>query len=87
LIFFALNEYVMNTKLRYLYLIIGAAGLVLLFYYIFSNISDLSEIDPVYILFIAVPDLVFFFLAYKTYPPEPDSRRQQSYQQRKVSNY
>jgi hypothetical protein len=77
----------MNTKLRYLYLIIGAAGLVLLFYYIFSNLSDLSEIDPVHILFIAVPDLVFFFLAYKTYPPEPDSRRQQSYQQRKVSNY
>jgi len=87
LVFFALNQYVMNAKFRYLYLILGAAGFILLFYYFFENISDLSGIDPIHILIIAVPDLVFFFLAYKTYPPEPETRRQESYQHRKVSNY
>jgi hypothetical protein len=73
----------MNPKYRYLYLSAGAVGLILLFYQVISN---LPEIDPVRVLFIAVPDMAFVFLAYKTYPPEPEAKRQ-SYQQRKVSNY
>ena len=77
----------MNAKFRYLYLLSGAAGLILLFYYIIGNISDPSNIDPVRVLIIAVPDMLLFFLAYKTYPPEQEARRQGSYQHRKVSNY
>jgi len=52
-----------------------------------ENISDPSNIDPVRVLIIAVPDMLLFFLAYKTYPPEQEARRQGSYQHRKVSNY
>ncbi len=73
----------MNPKYRYLYLSIGAIGFILLFYQI---ISDLPEIDPIRILCISVPDMVFFYLAYKTYPPEPQVRREHGYQHRKVSN-
>jgi len=73
----------MNPKYRYFYLSIGLAGLILLFYQI---ISTLPEIDPVRMLVIAVPDMVFVFLAYKTYPPEPETKHQ-SFSHRKVSNY
>lgn len=73
----------MNPKYRYLYLSLGAIGLILLFYQIISN---LPEIDPVRVLLIAVPDMLFVFLAYKTYPPEADAKRQ-SFSERKVSNY
>lgn len=73
----------MNPKYRYLYLALGAVGLVLLFYQFFSN---LPEIDPIKILLVAVPDMVFVFLAYKTYPPEPDAKAE-VYSGRKVSNY
>jgi hypothetical protein len=77
----------MNVKFRYLYLLLGAVGFVMLFYYFFQNLPDISNIDPIRILVIAVPDMLFFFLAYKTYPPEKESRPQGSYQHRKVSNY
>jgi hypothetical protein len=77
----------MNTKLRYLYLFLGGIGFVFLFYYFFDNLSDISDIDPVRILVIAIPDLLFFFLAYRTYPPEISPKRPESYQHRKVSNY
>ena len=73
----------MNPKYRYLYLSVGAIGFILLFYQI---ISDLPEIDPIRILCISVPDMVFFYLAYKTYPPKPQMRREHGYQHRKVSN-
>ena len=73
----------MNPKYRYLYLSIGAVGFILLF---FQIISDLPEIDPIRVLCISVPDMVFFYLAYKTYPSEPQVRREHGYQHRKVSN-
>ncbi len=73
----------MNPKYRVFYLSVGAIGLILLFYQIISNLPD---IDPVRILLIAVPDMLFVFLAYKTYPPEPESKRQ-TFSERKVSNY
>jgi hypothetical protein len=74
----------MNPRYRYLYLSLGAIGLVLLGYQIISN---LPEIDPVRVLLIAVPDMLFVFLAYKTYPPEPEIKSSRSFSQRKVSNY
>lgn len=73
----------MNPKYRYLYLTFGAIGLILLLFQFFSN---LPEVDPVKILLIAVPDMVFVFLAYKTYPPEPEAKRP-TFSERKVSNY
>lgn len=73
----------MNPKYRYLYLSIGAIGLILLFYQVISNLPD---IDPLKVLVIAAPDMLFVFLAYKTYPPTPDTKRQ-TVSQRKVSNY
>ncbi|HZY37482.1 MAG TPA: hypothetical protein VFE53_12580 [Mucilaginibacter sp.] len=74
----------MNPKYRYLFLSVGAIGLILLCYQIISN---LPEIDPVRILLIAVPDMLFVFLAYKTYPPEADAKSSHRYSERKVSNY
>jgi hypothetical protein len=75
----------MNPKYRYLYLSVGMIGFVILFYKI---ISDLPEIDPVRILCISVPDMVFFFFAYKTYPPEPEIKRSHSgFNRKKVSGY
>jgi hypothetical protein len=74
----------MNPKYRYLYLTVGAIGLILL---IFQIISNLPEIDPVRILLIAVPDMLFVFLAYKTYPPEPEAKSSRTFSERKVSNY
>jgi hypothetical protein len=74
----------MNPKFRFLYLIGGTIGLVTLFY---QGIVAWPDVDPVRVLIIAIPDMVLFFLAYKTYPAEPVTRPQESYQQRKVSNY
>jgi hypothetical protein len=74
----------MNPKYRYFYLSVGAVGFIMLFYQI---ISDLPEIDPIRVLCISVPDLVFFFLAYKTYPSEPEAKGSHHYSHRKASNY
>jgi hypothetical protein len=76
--------YVMSPKYRYIYLTVGAIGFILLCYQIIGN---LPEIDPVRVLLIAVPDMLFVFLAYKTYPPEPETKSSRSFSQRKVSNY
>ena len=64
----------MNPKYRSIYLILGFAGLLYLVYHAISTFAD--GINPLSILFIAVPDLVFFFLAYKTYPAEEGVKRQ-----------
>jgi len=74
----------MNPKYRYIYLFFGAIGFFMLFYYAIGHFSDM---DPVTILEISVPDMVFFFLAYKTYPAETESKTQHGYHHRKVSNY
>ena len=55
----------MNPKFRSLYLIIGAAGLIFLIY---TAITTFPLINPINILCITVPDMLFFYLAYKTYP-------------------
>jgi hypothetical protein len=66
----------MNTKLRPLYLLAGAAGL---FFLLFQVLYNLPEIDLVMILTIAIPDMFFFYLAYLTYPPDPEPRRWENY--------
>jgi len=57
----------MSTKFRILYLLLGTIGLVFLAYEISAN---LPEFNPDKVLLIALPDLLIFFLAYKTYPEE-----------------
>ena len=57
----------MNPKYRSLYLLIGFAGFAFLGYDAFIAYPD---INPLRVLLIAFPDMVFFFLAYRTYPVE-----------------
>ncbi len=57
----------MDPRFRILYLLLGAAGLAFLIYVI---ITTFDNINPVDILIITIPDMLFFFLAYKTYPAE-----------------
>jgi hypothetical protein len=55
----------MDAKFRLLYLLAGGAGLVYLFYYLIASFPD---VDPAHVLVITIPDMLFFFLAYRTYP-------------------
>lgn len=57
----------MNPKYRSLYLLIGFAGFLFLGYDTFIAYPDLN---PLRVLLIAFPDMIFFFLAYRTYPVE-----------------
>ena len=61
----------MNPKLRPLYLIFGLANLVWLFYYGYTAFPDYN---PINILVITIPDMLIFYLAYKTYPEESEPR-------------
>jgi len=56
-----------NPRFRLLYLLFGIAGLLLLVYCVISN---LFEIDLYAVLSISIPDMFFFYLAYKTYPAD-----------------
>jgi hypothetical protein len=65
----------MNPKFRFVYLLLGFVGLGLLIYQVMSTLPD---INPISVLIITVPDMLFFFLAYKTYPvesSEPETQR------------
>jgi hypothetical protein len=55
----------LNPKYRYLYLMIAFAGL---FFLGCDSFIGYRDIDPGRVLLIAIPDLIFFYLAYKTYP-------------------
>ncbi|WP_428330541.1 hypothetical protein [Mucilaginibacter sp.] len=57
----------MNPKFRNLYLFLGFIGLAFLAYELVDTYAD---INPLSILLISLPDMVFFYLAYKTYPAE-----------------
>ena len=61
----------MNPKYRFLYLLLGTVGLIMLAYQIITNLPD---INPDKVLFIALPDMLFFYLAYKTYPEESGAK-------------
>ncbi|ASU35574.1 hypothetical protein [Mucilaginibacter xinganensis] len=56
-----------NPKYRSLYLMIAFAGFIFLAYDVLIAFPD---INPLRVLLIAFPDMVFFYLAYKTYPVE-----------------
>ncbi len=60
----------MNTKFRSLYLVLGFGGLLLLIYH---AIASYPEINPASVLAITLPDMLFFYLAYRTYPAEEPS--------------
>ena len=62
----------MNPKFRYVYLLAGASGLALLVY---LTVTTYPRIDPGYVLLITIPDMLFFYLAYKTYPVESREKR------------
>lgn len=66
----------MNAKFRPLYLLAGFAGLFFLF---FRIVADIQNLDLVLIISVAVPDMFFFYLAYLTYPPDPESDRYRNY--------
>jgi hypothetical protein len=59
----------MNPKFRFLYLFLGFSGLLFLIYYV---IISFPNINPAYVLAITIPDMLFFSLAYKTFPVEND---------------
>ena len=61
----------MDTKYRTLYLLFGFSGLAFLIFHIIVNFED---INPANVLMITIPDMVFFFLAYRTYPAENESK-------------
>jgi hypothetical protein len=66
----------MSSKLRPLYLLIGFAGL---FYLLFQIVANISNLDLVLVLAVAIPDMFFFYLAYLTYPPETDAESLRQY--------
>ena len=57
----------MNPKYRSLYLLLGFAGL---FFLAYDIIMAYPDINPLRTLLIAFPDMVIFFIAYRTYPVE-----------------
>ena len=64
----------MNAKYRPVLLFVGFSGLVLLLFYVLSN---LPAFNPEKVLIISVPDMIVFFLAYRTYPVEDEVKRGQ----------
>jgi hypothetical protein len=60
----------MNPKFRYLYIAIGGLLLISL---IVQVIITYPEVNPKNVLLNAVPSLLFFYLAYKTYHEKKDS--------------
>lgn len=70
----------MNPKYRSLYLLFGFAGLLFLAY---DSIMTYPDINPLRTLLIAFPDMVVFFLAYRTYPAEENTNMKTS----KVKTY
>jgi hypothetical protein len=53
----------MNAKYFTLYLMIAFAGLIFL---VLDSVIGYRDIEPGRVLLIAIPDMVFFYLAYKT---------------------
>ena len=66
----------MNAKFRPLYLLLGFAGL---FFLLFQAIATIQNLDLVLVIAVAVPDMFFFYLAYLTYPPEPETQKYRSF--------
>ena len=65
----------MNPKFRVVYLLGGGLLLALL---IVQFIVSFPAFYPEKVLLITIPDMVFFYLAYKTYPEESDVRERRA---------
>ena len=61
----------MNPKYRSIALFWGFLGLAVL---IFELIANANHFNPRVILGVAIPDMMFFYVAYKTYPAEAVER-------------
>jgi hypothetical protein len=57
----------MNLKYRFISLTFGWLGLGAL---LFQLIVNMGSFDPAAVLCLAIPDIFFFYVAYKTYPAE-----------------
>jgi hypothetical protein len=57
----------MNFILRFVFFLAGIAGLAFLVYRV---IDTFPNVNPVDVLVITIPDMLLFFLAYKTYPAD-----------------
>jgi hypothetical protein len=55
----------MDAKFRWLYLLVAGVGLV---YLVYTAITTFPDVDVARVLLITIPDMLFFFLAYRTYP-------------------
>ena len=62
---------ILNAKFRMLYICCGIVGYMLLFYYM---IETLPYSNYAVIMTIAAIDMIFFSLAYKTYPAKKSNR-------------
>ena len=67
---YIVNRIPMNPKYRYLYIAIGGVLLILLIVQVFVTYP---EVNPQNVLLNAIPSLLFFYLAYKTYHEKKDS--------------
>jgi len=60
----------MNPKFFYLYIIAGTLALLLLLWQLFTYWNSLS---PTGVILNAIPMIIFYYLAYKTYHEKKDS--------------
>jgi len=73
----------MNPKFRPLYLILSAIGLLSLLFYVITNFSN---IDPAAVIAIALPNMLFVYMAYSTYPSEPAPSKFKRYKSQEALN-
>jgi hypothetical protein len=62
----------MIAMFRLLFVVLGVLGLVVL---LFVVIVDFNDINPEKIFLIGIFDMLFFYLAYRTYPEEVKAER------------
>jgi hypothetical protein len=62
----------MDPKFRSVYLVFGFSGLAFLIYHVIVTFRD---INPASVLVISLIDMVFFYMAYKTYPVENEAEQ------------
>jgi hypothetical protein len=65
----------MDAKFRWVYLPVAGAGLI---YLVYTAITTFPDIDVERVLLITIPDMLFFFLAYRTYPEIPRGAKKHS---------
>ncbi|MDP9048612.1 MAG: hypothetical protein M3N14_10770 [Bacteroidota bacterium] len=66
----------MNTTIRFVYLVLGFAGLVFATNYI---ITTFPAVNPSGVLFITVPVMILFFLTRRPYTVEREAKKVRAY--------